>query len=292
MGIHDINIKRGILERRLQMKIVRVLLIAILISLVGYPAYSQEPLVLYDNFQGESIDPNKWRPKNVADEILDVKRFIKGNRLHLMERSLGGTEGDRISGAVRLAFQNPGVTAIQAELKVKNIEVVGCDFTSETSSVRAGRLSGFFFNTVGEGIGAENDVLAAIEIRRLSNSDDPDGMLRVRGRVYFCKDEPCWDVDVLGAVDFGTIMVGQWIKLLIQWDRNNHQFIFQRDNGLEEIRPYDYSRYPDDLSPNIPDKRIGISVGVPTCPEGEPRPVGYAEVEIKDVFVNESALLE
>ena len=57
------------------MKMLRVLLIAILISLVGYPAYSQEPLVLYDNFRGESIDPNKWKPKEVSDGILDVKRF-------------------------------------------------------------------------------------------------------------------------------------------------------------------------------------------------------------------------
>ena len=84
-------------------------------------------------------------------------------------------------------------------------------------------------------------------------------------------------------------MVGQWIKLLIQWDQENRQFIFQRDDWPEEIRPYTVL---DDDPPNNPGKRIGISVYAPACSVGAQRPVGYADVVVKNVFVNESALLE
>ena len=272
------------------MKILWVLLIAILISLVGYPAYSQEPLVLYDNFRCKSIDPNKWQPIRVSNEILDAKRFIKWNRLHLMERSYGGPQSDgEIATRIRLAFQKPNVTAIQAKFKVKRVEAVGCPSNPQpTSLVRAGRLSGSFFNTNGADNGAEGDVLAAIEIIRVSDSLDPDGMLGIRGSAFLCSDSECFSGTSLGTVDLGTLMVWQWTKLLIQWDPDNNQFIFQRDYGPEEILPYTVS---DDFSPDNPYKRIGISAFVPNCTE-EPRPVGYAEVVIKDVFVNESALLE
>jgi hypothetical protein len=281
------------------MKILRVLLIAILISLVGYPAYSQESLVLYDNFQGESIDPNKWLPLRVPNEILDVKRFIKGNRLYLMERSYGGPEWDgRISTRIRLAFQKPNVTAIQAKIKVNHVEVVGCTSNPRpTSRVRVGRLSGSFFNTGPEDppTSAINDVFAAIEIVRESILPDPDGMLRIRGYVFHCSDVECNEGALIGdIVELGTITVGHWATLLIQWERDYAEdgatgaFIFQRDNDPEEISPYNVE---DDLEPLDPHKRIGISARVPNCAE-EPRPVGYAEVEIKDVFVNESALGE
>jgi len=274
------------------MKILRVLLIAILVSLFCYPAYSQESLVLYDNFRGKNIDPNKWQPKGVAEnEILEIKRFIKGNRLHLMERSYGGTEDNfgRIATGNRLAFQNPNVTAIKAKLKVKHFELVGCPSNPEPGLIRAGRLSGFFFNTVGvesTDNGAIDDVLASIEIFRHSNSLDPDDMLRIRGYVFWCSDEGCYSGEWLGIVDLGPIMVGQFTKLQLQWDPDNDQFIFQRDNGHKRIVTYNV---PDDFPPNISQKRIGISAFVPNCTE-EPRTVGYAEVEIKNVFVNESVL--
>ncbi len=275
------------------MKILRVLLIAILISLVGYPAYSQEHLVLYDNFEGESIDLNRWQPISVSREILDVKRFIEGKRLHLMERHHGGTDynSSPIPTRIRLAFPNPLVTAIQAKFKVKAVEVVGCNSSSQVSVMRAGRLSGTFFSTTGEGPGVIDEVFAAIEIRRDSDSLDPDGMLRVRGNVFLCTDLECLEGVTLGIADLGTTMVGQWATLLIQWEPDYAEddatgaFIFQHDNGPEVTVAYFVS---DDYLSNSPLKRIGISAFVPNCTT-EPRPVGYAEVEIKDVFVNASA---
>ncbi len=292
-------------ERRRQVKILWVLLIAILISLVGYPAYSQEPLVLYDNFRGKSIDPDKWLDIPVTPGIIDVKRFVKWNRLHLMQRSYGGPQSSgQISTRIRLQFKNPLVTAIQAKFKVKHVEVVGCpstqlDIPDRASRLRAGRLSGSFFNTgsVDPPPDAINDVFAAIEIVRESVLPDPDGMLMIRGRVIRCTDPFCSGGDELpgSPVDLGTIMVGQWTKLLIQWDREytddddaTGAFIFQRDNDPEIILPYYFENEIDALDPS---KRIGVDARVTNC-AGEPRPVGYADVVIKNVFVNATALEE
>jgi hypothetical protein len=55
---------------------------------------------------------------------------------------------------------------------------------------------------------------------------------------------------------------------------------------------YDYGSDPrvptDELPPNLPRKRLGISQRVADC-AGDPRPVAFVETRIKKVFVNESA---
>src|SRR5206468_2203548 len=135
------------------------------------------------------------------------------------------------------ALTSSAVTAIEATVRVKKVEVTECSiptvlegvsFTSVTQA-RAG-LFGFFFNTATPTPGsAVNDVLAGIAIVRQAPSTDTEKILRVQAFVLHCTDASCIGGTQLDLQDMGPIKRGKKARLRIQWDHANHRFIFQRD---------------------------------------------------------------
>ena len=116
--------------------------LALVLILAGNPSQAQalEELVLYDNFKGNSIDPNKWEPTGRAEEdSFDLVREVRGNYLRMLNRIYAG------STSVRVKFPVPeDVTAIMIKGKVKDLELIGC---AGNDRIRALRASGTFFNT-------------------------------------------------------------------------------------------------------------------------------------------------
>lgn len=286
------------------MRIYRLLFgcfLAFWLILANTPVQAVEPLVVYDTFngsfieffRGKPIDPNRWQQAGIAEgDIFDIAREIRWNRLHLLDRTYGDISqfGGRKNTAVRVKFPDPNaVRAIMIKGTVSGMELTGCG--GSTDRVRALRASGFFFNTtsdggLGPGSGAIDDVLASIQLETRGDFGDPPNVLRVIAVVSICLDPDCFSDALLRKEDLGEYHVGDRIRLLIQWDEENHQFIFQRDSEPEVI----YS-YPDELNkgaPGLPQKRLGVSNRVANCPEG-PRPVASIEALINTVFVNESA---
>lgn len=261
--------------------------LALVLILAGSPSQALEELVLYDNFSGKPIDPNRWEPTGRAErDSLDLVREVRWNSLHMLNRIYEGE-----STSVRVKFPEPSaVTAIMIEGKVKDLELIEC---AVDDRIRALRASGYFFNTITDGglgpFNATGDVLGSIHVERRGDSSDPPGVLRVVAFVFLCSDQDCNNGTTLEFEDLGEYQVGAQIRLLIQWDEANNQFIFQRDNESEFI--YSYLDTSNQGEPGFYQMRLGVSSHVADCTvgTGEPRPVAFVETLINKVFVNESA---
>ena len=181
-----------------------------LLALISGPLEAQEDLVLYDDFEGKFLTPDKWlcgEASTPAIAIQESSRQIKKEPvygykgLNILNRARGATSSN--SGtyftATRLTIPDgSAVETIQATIQVKRIEAVGCSGNLEPTEVRA-RMSGYFFNTdVPEPGSALNDVQAFIMVRRLSNSDAAAKVLDVIGLsgsivlMHYVPMQLCW----------------------------------------------------------------------------------------------------
>jgi hypothetical protein len=259
--------------------------------LVG-PANALEPFVLYDNFHTIFLDPDKWigSESNTGVLILENSRENDWGRLHFRSRIYGGTASDsgRGFGGTRLVFTEADkVTAIKAKVQVIYVEAKGCA-TNPQYTRAAVRLVGYFFNTgiptPGSGV---NDVLASVSVQRQSDSTDKPNLLKVVASVVKCLNSNCTDADPIGSVDLGTTALWWTVPVSIQWDKDNHQFIFQLDRYPKTYIPY-YD-LPDTSPPGLQNnKRIEVQGLLPNC-TGEPQPVAFIDVFLDDVLVNQGA---
>ena len=287
------------------MKLVLSCCTLFLAILGSVSAQAVEPLALYDDFNGDSIDASKWSGQqsglllDVAREIrgegrlhlADVAREIPGERrLHLAAKALGiaSFPGQTSGARVRLAFANSGaVEAIRAVVEVRKVEATGCptDLDPNSNPTRARlRLSGFFFD---DGTNTNRDLLAMVVIERRSDSTDPQGVLRVLGRLFHCADANCLaGEDLVIPVNLGSITLGERVRLRIQWDKDVDQFIFQRD-GQPEITASYLGLVLDANPPTNIGKRIEIAHEVANC--SGPGSTAFMEALVNNVFVNASA---
>jgi len=147
-------------------------------------------------------------------------------------------------------------------------------------------LAGRFFGTAPSTPGsAANDVAATIQLVRRSDSTDPPDVLRVRSGVFHCRNANCTAASTIHFQDLGPVKLGEMVRLRVQWDRDNHRFIFQRDDDPEVLAPYTVS---DSAPPGIQIKWLDALHHVPNC-TATPRPMAFIEALFDDVMVNESA---
>ena len=276
-------------------------------ALLGAPVHALEPMVLYDNFNAKRIDPAKWFGTEVGGGY-EAVREGRDHRLHLASRVYANRlfrpswigrrrlVAPNLDGLRLNALTSSAVTALEATVRVKKVEVTECpiptilDGVSFTGVTRAqAGLFGFFFNTATPTPGsAENDVFAGIAIVRQAPSPDPQKVLRVQAFVSRCADKTCVGGTSLDFQDMGPIKRGKKARLRIEWDQANHRFIFQRDGEPEVFSPYTVS----DTAPSGSQvKFLGTANTVPFCrlQAGRPRPASFIDAFFDDVLVNESA---
>ena len=280
------------------MKVILLGYVMLLVVLIGVAAAQERPgnavehLVPYDDFNASQIDPDKWfgiefgpEPRGASTEAI---RQIQDNRLRLVYRSYGRTDSD--SGRPRneflLAFQNSAaVTAIKATVQVTDAAVTSCPGNPEATIAWA-TLGGLFFSTAPSTPGSvANNVAASIRLVRRSDSTDPPDVLRVRSGVFHCTNADCTAGSTLYFQDLGPVKLGEMVRLRVQWDRDNHRFIFQRDDDPEVLVRYTVS---DSAPLSIQVKDLGAMHFVPNC-TAKPRPMAFIEALFDDVMVNESA---
>jgi hypothetical protein len=83
------------------------------------------------------------------------------------------------------------------------------------------------------------------------------------------------------------VTTGEWVRLLLQWDKDQDRFIFQRDTQPRKFVTYE--GFLDDAAPGIQVKTIGADNFIANC-INTPRPVGVVDALFDNVFVNQSAL--
>jgi len=256
------------------------------------PGNAAERLVPYDDFHATQIDPDKWlgiesysEPRGASTEAI---RQIQDNRLRLVYRSYGRTDSD--SGISRnvflLMFQNSAaVTAIKATVQVTDAAATSCPGNPE-ATIAGAVLGGRFFSTAPSTPGsAANDVVATIRLVRRSDSTDPPDVLRVRSGVFHCANAVCTAGSPIHFQDLGPVKLGEMVRLRVQWDRDNHRFIFQRDDDPEVLAPYTVS----DSGPPGDQVKLLVALNLVSNCTATPRPVAFIEALFDDVMVNESA---
>ena len=102
-----------------------------------------------------------------------------------------------------------------------------------------------------------------------------------------CLDRDCVGITTLGGGILGTVKTGEWVRLLLQWDRNQDRFIFQRDR--EQPAFVSYTGFSDAAPPGIQLKTLGADHFIANCATN-PTPVGMVDAIFDNVFVNQSAL--
>lgn len=284
------------------MKVILRGCMMLLVVLIGVAAAQERPgnaverLVPYDDFNATQIDPDKWfgiefgpEPRGAGTEAI---RQIQDNRLRLVYRAYGRTDSD--SGMSRnefiLMFQNSAaVTAIEATVQVTDAAATSCPGNPEATMAWA-MLGGRFFSTAPSTPGGEvSDMAATIRVVRRSDSTDPPDVLQVTSSVFHCANLPCTAGSLIYHLNLGSVKLGEMVRLRVQWDRDNHRFIFQRDDDPEVLAPYSLSdTYRDTAPPGIQVKFLDALHIVPNC-TATPRPVAFIEALFDDVMVNESA---
>lgn len=258
--------------------------------LVG-PAHALEPFVPYDNFNTIFLNPHKWigSEPNGGVLILENSRENVLGHLHFRSRIYGETASDSGwgYGGTRLAFADADkVTAIKAKVQVFYVEAKGCA-TNKMFTRAAVRLGGFFFNTGTPTPGSsDNDVMANVYVQRQSDYTDKPYLLKVVASVVKCSNLNCTSSTTISSVDLGTTSLWSTVSVSIQWDKDNHQFIFTLDG-----HPKTYITYslPDTSPPGAQNnKRIEVQGILPNC-SVEPQPVAFIDAFLDDVYVNQGA---
>ena len=262
--------------------------VVLLLFLRGVPVHALEPLVLYDNFKGKVIDPDKWVRGEFPGAGTDAAQEIKGNRLHMEYRAYGGTDSDTglLTSALFLATTTPAaITAMATTVRVHKLEATGCPTNPDFTRQRVG-IQGAFFNTGTPTPGsAVNDVRALIALRH--HSTDPPDELTAVSLVLQCTDALCLTFSVIDSNTLGVVRRQEEVRLQVQWDPDNDQFLFQLDD--EPIVVSSYAPRSDAAEPGRPFKILEATHLVANCTT-QPRPVGFWDVFFDDVFVNASAV--
>lgn len=261
--------------------------IVVLVFLAGTLVHAVEPMVLYDDFNAAQIDTNRWVREEESAGTEPIMQ-IRDNRLRLFNRSDGKTDYDRAREVSRLFLtlsNSAAVTAIKATVEVSDVRATGCP--SNPQPTRAVTfLGGSFFNAATPTPGSElHDVWALIGLARNSNMDTPTDVLGVISLVGRCTTANCRTSSWLHARMLGPVKRGEMATLRVQWDRDNHRFIFQRDDALEVFAPYTLS---DTAPPSRQRKGLRLVYEIATCTPPS-QPVAFIEAVFDDVLVNESA---
>jgi hypothetical protein len=251
-----------------------------------------ERLVLYDDFNTEYIDPSKWFGGEFGPAFpragTEASRQIQDHRLRLMYRSYGptGAYSERPRTEFVLMFRDPAaVTTIQATVQVTDVANTGCPGGFESTEAWATLGGRFFGNAASTAEGQVQDMVAFIGVMGRSGTAGQPDVVQARALVFHCANRPCTTGTELFRRDLGPVTRGERVRLRLQWDRDNHRFIFQRDEAPEVLAPYAES---DMNPPGIPVKLLNTMLFVPSC-AATPRPMAFMDALFDDVMVNESA---
>jgi hypothetical protein len=253
--------------------------------LLSVSSVRSEPFKVYDRFSDKPLDLTRWY------EAERVREIRGAGVLRLMQRFGGLPTAD---AGVQFSSWGSGltnptsVTALRARINVTALEANACPSNPALAHARA-RIGGTFFNigtpTPGSMVG---DAFAQVRLSRLSNSADPEGVLRVQGLLSICTSADCVAGTTVGnVVDLGTVAVGTPVVVQMQWDRGGKTFTFSRDNGAAS-GTVAYA-YEDSSPPGNPFKQLSTRMDVPNC-QSAPVPSSMVDARFDNVLVNQSAL--
>jgi hypothetical protein len=227
-----------------------------------------------DNFDTATyILPQAWRGEEEASEggrLTDGVRYIRDEKLAMRSRAWAWPDNDSNVGSIQARYslvqrKVANATGISAQVIMWNAVVLPCA-TNDAPTITRARLFGYFFNA---GTSAPkshlDDVFAAVQIYRSSNSTDGASTLRVSGTVGRCTNDACTTYEALGSRTMGTVQRGEKVQIGVFWLQESSQFGFSRQ-WPDTLRYYYVPYTVSDSQASVsPDKRIEISNQVANC---------------------------
>ncbi|MFL6306299.1 MAG: hypothetical protein ACJ72H_22435 [Candidatus Sulfotelmatobacter sp.] len=232
------------------------------IACLSIPGMAQQSsFVLYDNFNRQFLDTNKWAPSSPCFTwtVLECVREIQNGQLRLAVRGTGATDSNSGNqyGESELVFKYPSrIKSISTQLTVRRTSAAACPASADFNSGTQVIIAGNFFNS-GSGSSAD-DVSALLFFNHLPT--DPPGVLTVIGLLS-------WQGQFFGGVGLGTVNVGQRITAKLIWEQRNHQFAVawtDLASGTVTQTTIPYS-IPDTTSAAVAYKSLGVRVFTPNC---------------------------
>jgi len=285
------------------MKTLTGLIIFLFLCLAGISAQAQTPFELYDDFNSDFLDIEKWTTGERRDTgvmILDTVRELHGGRLRVMGRAFGNTVtvpnpppppaplGVR-AGDVNASFHMwEAVQGLKVSVKVNDVEVAGCPGSNTYPTYARARFAGFFFNSAVDPPSTPTDrtgdVLAQIRIQRRSDSVDRAQVLEVFADVFRCSDAPCINASGPLPAFLGSILLGQWATIEMDWDVDHSGFNFSINKESTVFVQYPWFVYRLSAPGNI--NTLGVSHRLANCPMDE-RAMGFMDAEFENLLVRE-----
>jgi hypothetical protein len=198
---------------------------------------------LYDNFNQGIIDPTKWSASwQCGPPAQECVREIENGQLRLRVRSYGATDSNN---GTQFSTSQVNMTAslatdIAAQVLIRNSSPQDCSTNSGVGHSQA-LVFGAFFN--GGGGTSADDVQAFLQLDRYPATGpgtvEVGGFLQYQGQFF-------------DNVDLGPVNIGERVKVELQWDQPNHQFIvrlFRSGSKVEQLMPYTISDTTAAVSP-------------------------------------------
>jgi hypothetical protein len=231
------------------------------LSVPGMAQQSSSSFVLYDNFNRQLLDPNKWQPSSACFTwtVFECVREIQNGQLRLAVRGAGATNSNSGNqyGESQLLFTNPSrIKSISTQLTIRRTSAATCPASPDFNSGTQALVKGNFFNS-GSGVPAD-DVGALVLLNRLPT--DPPGVLSV---IAFLS----WQGQFFDFINLGTVNVGQKIALRLIWRQTNHQFFAgwtDVASGIVTQLPMPYTM-PDTTPAAVPNRILEAAVFTPNC---------------------------
>jgi hypothetical protein len=282
-GVADSNDVKG----GRAMRSTAVIGIALLVAVAGSPVVAQvEPLALYDDFSGATIDPDKWIGAEWRRRGGSANRVTLAGTLRMRYAGYAETTSNTggVFSALVLLFTNPSpITAMRASIIAANWGLLGCPGNASFATEARARLIGSFFNAGTPTPGSNlDDVWAQVRLRRLVT--DPENTFRVEASVFRCLDAAC-NTATGPFFTLGTVPGNTWVTVSVIWDNTNNQFTFQWEPNPPVFFTYTWS---DGAAPSFAQKSLEVVTGVPNCTT-PPRPYAWLTARYDNVYVNASA---
>jgi hypothetical protein len=267
--------------------------------LLGTRPSDAEPFVLYEDWStAATLRADRWTGS--SDLSQEVEREVQGDKLFMRFRRAGGT-GSNVGAtgffSNRLGLINPlSVSQMEVDLKVRDVAVTGCPANTTASIARAAaidlnRISDLPPGTPSAPGDLTGDQIARVEVRRLSDSTDRDGVLTVRAVLFRCNNASCASSTVVGSpVTLGEVRTHNLFRIRLSWDAVGNEFRAGLNDDPDVSLPY--AATANARPANSPFATIRIQHLPANCTVASGGPtVGDAEIEVRRVGTNASAVI-
>ena len=245
------------------------ILLALLI--LGFPSTGSAQWLVYDNFDGGLVNPEKWwgfvATGGPSSPSTDINRAISDGKLVLAMTQWGRNDSNAgaITGSNSLIVTNPtDIMGMEAEVSMKGAVAEGCPANpAAVAQARVRMLASFFNDGTSGGSGDRTgDIVADIE----TGLDAVEGHV-IRAVRFRCSDFSCvGGNDIVIATFLTTWAINKPHIMRIVWDPAHNKFVYTviPQTGVEEILEILYS-YADALPTGGKFAELQVRLVAPKC---------------------------